>query len=62
MEPVRFLAGRCLWANVDVDRPVAVYCHFALAFLAVVAGKRLAGLELGAGMGIIEYDRYELLN
>jgi hypothetical protein len=29
--------------------------------LAVVAGERLAGLELGAGLGIVEYDRYELL-
>jgi len=61
LEPVRLLAGRCLWAEVEIDRPVVVLCRFALVFLAVVAGERLAGLELGAGLEIVEYDRYELL-
>jgi hypothetical protein len=61
LEPVGFPAGRCLWANIEVDRPIVVYCHFALAFLTVVAGERLAGLELEADLGIVEYDRYELL-
>ncbi len=44
--PVRLLAGRCLWAEVEIDRPVVVHDHFVLVANVVVAGERLTGLEL----------------
>mgnify|MGYP000255314967 CR=1 FL=1 len=37
-------------AEVEIDRPVLVVFNFVFVLLAVVAGKRLAGLELGIGL------------
>jgi len=46
LEPVRFLAGRCLWAEVEIERPVVVVDHRVFVTQVVLAGVRLAGLEL----------------
>ena len=59
LDPVGFLARRSLRTEVDVDRTVGIGDE--LVALAVPAGKRLAGLQLGARLRIVQHDGPEIL-
>jgi transcriptional regulator with GAF, ATPase, and Fis domain len=54
LDPVRLLACRRLGAEVEIDGSVVVYDHFVLVAHVVVAGVRLPGLQLGAGLRVLQ--------
>ena len=58
LDPVRFLAGRRLRAEVEIDRPIFVLDHLVAGV--VLAGVRLAGLEFGASLRVIDHHGNEL--
>src|SRR6516225_8927658 len=59
LRPVGFLAGGRLWAEVEIDRSIGV--DHQLVALVVLAGERLARLQLGARLRVVEHDRPEIL-